>query len=557
MKITSASSASALLAFALFTTALPAQQITLPSQTPTVDLTPATHAKAAAPATSAAPAPVIAAAPATTATPATTAAPAAAPAQTRAADSIPATTTSTIGVSKVRIVRLSEVRGVVQLDRNTGQGFEAALANQPIIERARLRTGTGVAEVEFEDNSSLRVAPDSLVAFPRLELLPSGAKASTVDVLKGTAYVSLVNTKGNDFILTFGQQKLHLQPSSHVRLQLEPTQAKLAVMDGTAQVEGPSGVTEVGKKKTLTFNLSSQNEPVLAKNVAEEPFDSWDHQSTDYHKRYASLSAFGNSQYSYGVSDLSYYGNFINTGCGSMWRPYFVSAGWDPFSNGAWAYYPGAGYSWVSPYPWGWQPYHSGSWAFCQGAGWGWQPGGSWNGLTNAPSNLTAMRGQPTGLLPRPPARPPLSGQSTLVPVNTKPLTPSALGPSDSFVFRHDSAGLGVPRGSLGKLDKFSQQAAQHGSATAVVYAVPPGSSGPQGNARMPNGGPASSPRPGNATANHTAPQAPSAMAPHSVGPQSPGGNMGMGASRPTSNMGMGGNAGVSGRPSTGAGRPR
>ena len=448
-------------------------------------------------------------------------------------------------------MRLSEVKGAVQLDRNTGQGFEAALANQPIIEHARLQTGTGVAEVEFEDNSSLRIAPDSLVAFPRLELLPSGGKASTVDVLKGTAYVSLVNTKGNDFILTFGQQKLHLQPSSHVRLQLEPTQAKLAVMEGTAQVEGPSGVTEVGKKKTLTFNLSNQNEPVLAKNVTEEPFDSWDHQSADYHKRYASLSAFGNnSQYSYGVSDLSYYGSFINSGCGSMWRPYFVSAGWEPFSNGAWAYYPGAGYSWVSPYPWGWQPYHSGSWAFCQGAGWGWQPGGSWNGLSNAPSNLIAMRGQPTGLLPRPPARPPLSGQSTLVPVNTKPLTPSALGASDSFVFRHDSAGLGVPRGSLGKLDKFSEQAAQHGTATAVVYAVPPG--GQQGNARTANGGLQS----GNAIANHTAPQAPSAMAPHPMGSQSTGGNMSTGISRPTSGMGMGGSSmgGARSSASSGAG---
>ena len=54
----------------------------------------------------------------------------------------------------------------------------------------------------------------------------------------------------------------------------------------------------------------------------------------------------------------------------------------------------------------------------------------------------------------------------------------------------------------------------------------------------------------GNAVANHTAPQAPSAMAPHSVGPQSPGGNMSMGAPRPTSSMGMGGS-----RPtSTGAG---
>src|SRR5277367_3450103 len=82
--------------------------------------------------------------------------------------------------SKVRIVRLSEVKGAVQLDRNTGRGFEEAMPNLPIVEQARLQTAQGVAEVEFEDNSTLRIAPDSLVEFSQLELLPSGAKASTM-----------------------------------------------------------------------------------------------------------------------------------------------------------------------------------------------------------------------------------------------------------------------------------------------------------------------------------------------------------------------------------------
>ena len=99
----------------------------------------------------------------------------------------------------------------------------------------------------------------------------------------------------------------------------------------------------------------------------------------------ANSNSFNGSPYSYGMNDLSYYGSFVS-GCGgggSMWRPYFASAAWDPYANGAWAYYQGAGYSWVSPYPWGWMPYHSGSWAFCQGTGWGWMPGNNWNGLNN------------------------------------------------------------------------------------------------------------------------------------------------------------------------------
>lgn len=386
--------------------------------------------------------------------------------------------------SKVRIVRLSEVKGEVQLDRSTGQGFEQAIANIPIIENAKLQTATGAAEVEFEDNSTLRVAPDSLVGFPQLEMQPSGVKVSTIAVQRGTVYVSLINTK-DEFTVAFAQEKIHLQPSSHIRLQVDQNEAKLAVFEGSAKVEGPNGGMEAGKKKTLVFNLADPNASVIAKNVSSDPFDTWDHDSTDYHKRYAAQAAVASSPYSYGVSDLMYYGNFVNGGaCGSMWQPYFVSAGWDPFANGVWAYYPGAGYSWVSPYPWGWMPYHYGSWVSCPGMGWGWQPGGSWNGLGNQPT-ATGTGGQRLE-----PVKPPSRGGSLVV-VNRTPLARSTYGPSDTFIFRKDSAGFGVPRGNLGKLDSFSREAVHHGSSFVPVYY--PGASG----SRATQAGLAQSPRAG------------------------------------------------------------
>jgi hypothetical protein len=388
----------------------------------------------------------------------------------------PATTVSELSVpvsanSKVRIVRLSEVKGEVQLDRKTGKGFEGAMANLPVTEGARLKTGNGVAEVEFEDNSTIRVAPDSLVEFPRLELLPSGAKASGINVLQGMVYVSLVNTKGNEFSVKFGQQTVNLPPDSHVRVQLTPTEGNLAVLHGDVQVEEPSGSTTVGKNKTATFNLATPSEPVIAKSVVDQPTDSWDKDAVQYHKSYANASSFGNSPYAYGINDMNYYGSFVSGCGGSMWRPYFTSASWDPFGSGAWAYYPSAGYSWVSPYPWGWTPYHYGSWGFCQGLGWGWQPGGAWMGLANnSIVSPTGTSGTSSPTRPRPPSRPPTSLQSSLVPVNLKTVPASGLGPHDTFVFRNDSAGLGVPRGSLGKLNSFSGQTAHHGMTSTNIY---------------------------------------------------------------------------------------
>ena len=381
------------------------------------------------------------------------------------ADEAPATS-----VSKIRIVRLSEVRGAVQLDRSTGKGFEAAMANLPIVEKNRLRTDQGVAEVEFEDNSTLRLAPDSVLEFPRLERRADGPTLSTVHLVRGTAYVSLVKSKGNEFHLSFDKENVVLPAGSHVRLQTDDATASLAVFDGTAHVDGPQGATDVARRQTVLFHLVEQGEPTVERKVTAETYDEWDKESSGYHARTAAMSAMSGSPYSYGLNDLAYYGNFFNAGsCGMLWQPYFVSAGWDPYSNGAWAYYPSAGYSWVSPYPWAWTPYHSGSWSFCPGTGWGWQPGGAWNGLNNV-----AVSGANTPLRFHPPANPPAPGQATLTFVGTRPLVRSEMQSADSFVFRQDSAGLGIPRETLGRLDKLSRETAAHGMTTTRVYVSAP-----------------------------------------------------------------------------------
>ena len=382
------------------------------------------------------------------------------------------------GVSTVRIVRLSQVNGEVQLDRKTDRGFEAAFANLPIIQNQRLQTHDGVAEVEFEDNTSLRITPDSLIEFPVLQRTSSGATITGVKLIRGSLYVSLANSKGNEFTVTVGDDKIVLTPSSHIRIDVG-TPSKLAVFNGNVQVVNESGTTTVGKKKALTFDATSQTPPVVASKSEPGPFDNWDKNSSDYHNLRSVPAAYGGGSTLYGVNDLNYYGSFANVGgCGSMWRPYLASAAWDPFSNGIWAWYPGAGYSWVSPYPWGWTPFHSGSWAYCSGAGWGWRPGGQWIGLHNHPATFNTAHGVNC---PKPPHAP-AAGASTLVVVNNKPLVVSRLSGSDTFVFHKDSAGLGVPRESLGNLHKISAGVVQHGTVSTPVYIANPVASNTHAN---------------------------------------------------------------------------
>ena len=399
------------------------------------------------------------------------------------------------GDSHVRIVRLSEAQGTIAMDRGTGKGYEQTMQNMPIVEGAKLETDDGYAEVEFEDGSALRLAPDSRVEFPQLVLHSSGVKATTVNVLRGTVYVSLENSKDNEFTLKAGQAAMAISPSTHMRVEITWPKMMLSVFSGSVAVQSGGATTMVEKKQTATLDATDASKVEVTKKIAEATFDAWDKEQNDYHKRYAAVkgNAYAGGGYGYGVSDLNYYGSFVNGGCGMMWQPYFASAAWDPYGNGAWAYYPGAGYSWVSPYPWGWLPYHSGSWSFCQGMGWGWQPGGNWRGLANvAPGVMgqplvgnggatlvTAGAAQPVGL-PRPPSGP---TTSTLVMQNRTALVSSKESQPGNFVFQQNSAGMGVPRGSLGDLKGVSNGVGHHGFANMQVYSE---RMGPAGNPAHP-----------------------------------------------------------------------
>lgn len=70
----------------------------------------------------------------------------------------------------------------------------------------------------------------------------------------------------------------------------------------------------------------------------------------------------------------------------------------------------------------------------------------------------------------------PRNGEPTMMSVNLKPLVQSDIASPTSFVFRKDSAGLGVPREELGKLDKFSQRTLEKGTASTPVYFEAPAS---------------------------------------------------------------------------------
>jgi hypothetical protein len=77
-----------------------------------------------------------------------------------------------------------------------------------------------------------------------------------------------------------------------------------------------------------------------------------------------------------GVDDLDHYGRWSQIPeYGSVWSPANVSADWQPYRAGRWAWQDPWGWSWVSTESWGWAPYHYGRWV-TSGSRWYWVPVG-------------------------------------------------------------------------------------------------------------------------------------------------------------------------------------
>ena len=353
--------------------------------------------------------------------------------------------------SQARIVRLSDVHGTVQINKNSGLGFERAFLNLPITQGTELKTlGDGRAEVEFEDGSTLRLGPDSMVRFSALSLNDSGTRISSIDLPQGMAYV---NWLGKDEIsLKFSRETLALDHAAHFRLVNAADVATLGVFKGEVEVDGPAGKVEVAKNKTATFDSADGDKSKVTNKVEVAQLDGWDKDASEYHQQYARNN--DSSPYGYGLSDLNYYGAFNNVpGYGMMWQPFFTGVGWDPFMDGAWGFYPGMGYMYASAYPWGWLPYRYGNWMFVPSMGWMWQPGG-WNSYLAVP-HYTATTLAPVHALVPP------TGTTATVAVGRG--GPQSTVVSERMALRPGSAGLFVPRGSLDNLRSLNREVEKKG----------------------------------------------------------------------------------------------
>ncbi|HJY86096.1 MAG TPA: DUF6600 domain-containing protein, partial [Candidatus Acidoferrales bacterium] len=278
--------------------------------------------------------------------------------------------------SYARVVRLSLVEGDVQVARPDQQGWEQAVANLPIQQGFSMATGGGRAEVEFESGATARIAENSVLEFTELAL-SNGARISKLTLTQGvgTFYANLAHE--DSFVVRTPQLEVAIASNARFRLDVYDDVTTVSVLKGEVEVDSAAGTNRVTKGYTLSYRGSDAGSVSIGRNAEPDSWDRWVAERDEQVRAGSTASQhYVDTQYSYGVSDLSSYGSWYSlAGYGNCWQPYGLGYNWSPYSYGRWAFFPGLGWTWISFERWGWLPYHFGSWVFSPTLGWLWVPG--------------------------------------------------------------------------------------------------------------------------------------------------------------------------------------
>lgn len=334
-----------------------------------------------------------------------------------------------------RAARLVSFEGTVQVlgaEEAKDQAGDVQV-NMPLLEGMQLRTAEdGRAEIEFEDASIVRVTPNSQVSLESL-----GEKETAIGVVQGLAYFELRGESARPYSVRYGSNVAKLVTDSTFRVSLDVSPCELSVFGGEVVVANGDQKIIVRANEAVRFDAEGSERYFFSSNISPDSWDQWnDEQDTQAAAALTEQSDVAEKQTgsgSYGWSDLDAYGDWYPTqDAGVVWQPADAGADFDPYAIGAWGWYPGFGYTWISGYPWGWTPFHCGGWNYFDGFGWGWSPGACYGWGTGLhyrrppPGFRPPLKpvGPPTvirlrhPIIPLAPARPGVPVRSPVLPVH-------------------------------------------------------------------------------------------------------------------------------------------
>ena len=277
------------------------------------------------------------------------------------------------------VARLSYVDGKVQIAAGGQVMADQAPVNAPLPQGATVTTAQdGQAEIQFEDGSVARIAPNSSLT---LASLPGGGSqgAGAIVLNGGLGYFEL---QSGSLTVDFGDATAAVAGMTVFRIEMDQPPGSLAVLSGNVHVaRGDAMALDLHGGESVALNGSDPSQYNVSESIEPNSWDAWNSDrdqalNAESADQTQATSEYPNSD-NPAWNDLNANGNWYDVpDQGYVWSPYEAAdAGWDPYGCGNWVWTPGLGYVWASCESWGFVPYETGMWNYYDGFGWGWTPG--------------------------------------------------------------------------------------------------------------------------------------------------------------------------------------
>ncbi|HEX9094083.1 MAG TPA: FecR family protein, partial [Coriobacteriia bacterium] len=260
------------------------------------------------------------------------------------------------------------------LQRATETEAEEAVQNLPFLPGDRIWTDdAGRAEFQFPDGTLVRLDRRGKMDYAAHE--EERVERIVMRLWSGSVIVHAPSSASLRFEVETPAGIVEALEKSVVRVDVDGGDTRVSVYEGEAAFEG---VRLALAERALARWGERPDEPERFDRSEADDFLQWD-QERESDNRWAANSA------RYLPEDLDEYsGELERNGdwryeggvSGYVWVPQ-VDVGWQPYSNGRWAWTP-YGWTWVPYENWGWAPFHYGRWGRSASLGWYWVPGRTW-----------------------------------------------------------------------------------------------------------------------------------------------------------------------------------
>jgi hypothetical protein len=265
-----------------------------------------------------------------------------------------------LAYSHVRIVRLTLVEDGVWVTRPGRAEPVRAVDHLPLEHAAVVDAVAGVAEIEFEDRTFVRLASGARLHLTELGLEDNGDRVTHLTLEQGTATFEVRPRRGDSTVVLAPQVRISFLGKATVRVDISPYANRVRVFRGQAVVETHADVSLRGGQMLEWVADSGQYR--IARNLSPDSWDRWNDERSETLQAVASLTAPS-------VAGGGLATGYTGYGSGLGHRGYCGSWYYDPFFNSwMWTSY---GYA---------DPFFGVSRYGCGGNGFWWSPGGFFYG---------------------------------------------------------------------------------------------------------------------------------------------------------------------------------